>query len=335
VRTLAHAAGPVLTVPLTVTVKEDTTTNLSFMVTDSSSPIFSTTMAATSSATNLIDSSGLVFSGAGTNRVLAITPKTHKYGSATITVVATDAAGLKGTNRFLLSIPFVDVLPVFTTVISNKTVLQNSSATAFPFQISDYETAAASLTVTAFSGDTNLVMNSKLVPGGSGASRTLTVTPVTNTYGATTISVVVTDANNGKATNTFTLTVTHVNQAPYFPSLTPITGLEDVPFTSPFVVADIDTPLSNVTVTASITSTNLASVTVTNVDDTNRLLVITPQANAFNSTTIKLIASDGLKSTTNSVLLTLTGVNDPPSFTLSSNQVIAVEDAGRSAWRDS
>src|SRR5436190_24364720 len=42
-----------------------------------------------------------------------------------------------------------------------------------------------------------------------------------------------------------------------------------------------------------------------------------------------LIADDGQKTTTNTFVLTVTPVNDPPSFILSTNQVVVTEDAGR------
>jgi VCBS repeat-containing protein len=50
--------------------------------------------------------------------------------------------------------------------------------------------------------------------------------------------------------------------------------------------------------------------------------------NANGSATITLMANDGALSTTNSFALTVTGVNDLPAFTVSTNLVLVAEDAG-------
>ena len=53
-----------------------------------------------------------------------------------------------------------------------------------------------------------------IVFGGSGADRTVTVTPAANQFGTATITVTATDANGGAASDTFVLTVNSVNDAP-------------------------------------------------------------------------------------------------------------------------
>ena len=50
--------------------------------------------------------------------------------------------------------------------------------------------------------------------GGSGGSRTVTVTPALNQYGTNTITVTVTDGDGATASKTFTLVVTPVNDPP-------------------------------------------------------------------------------------------------------------------------
>ena len=143
----ASSAPPSLTVTNAVTVPEDDTANLTFMVSDSDSPLFTVSVTARSSDTNLIGSSGLVFSGFGASRVLAITPRPHRYGSATITLVATDDQVERSTNTFTLTVPFVNMLPGFASSIVDKTIKEDARATNYSFAINDYETAAASLTV--------------------------------------------------------------------------------------------------------------------------------------------------------------------------------------------
>lgn len=90
--------------------------------------------------------------------------------------------------------------------IASRTINEDQSTGAIAFTIGDAETPAASLTVTAASNNTALVPAANIVLGGSGANRTVTVTPLAGQNGSAVITVTV---NDGTATNsdTFTLTV--------------------------------------------------------------------------------------------------------------------------------
>ena len=77
----------------------------------------------------------------------------------------------------------------------------------------DVETAAGSLALTGSSSNPTLVPNTAIVFGGSGANRTITVTPASNQSGSATITVTVSDGAL-TASDTFVLTVTPVNDAP-------------------------------------------------------------------------------------------------------------------------
>jgi hypothetical protein len=212
----AWATAPVLVLPASVTIGEDTTTNLNIGVTDTGQSIFTVFTSASSSNTNLVGSSGLVFSGAGTNRLLRIRPGLHQSGTATITVVATDSQPASTTNTFTLNVTFTNYPPVFLATVGDLNVNENTGATALPFVISDIETAASNLVVTATSANTTLVPSTNLVLSGTGTNRTLTLTPGTNQNGVTTIELVVTDGGGATATNDFTLDVLTVNQPPSF-----------------------------------------------------------------------------------------------------------------------
>ena len=84
--------------------------------------------------------------------------------------------------------------------------------------MADVETAAASLTVSGSSSDQAMVANSGIVFGGTADTRTVTVTPVVNASGPTTITVAVSDGI-GTSSELFVLTVTSVNDAPTISAL--------------------------------------------------------------------------------------------------------------------
>jgi hypothetical protein len=76
-----------------------------------------------------------------------------------------------------------------------------------PFAIGDAETIASTLSVIATSSNTNLVPNANLALGGSGASRTVQVTPIAGRRGAAVIKLRVTDSLGAFAQREFIFSV--------------------------------------------------------------------------------------------------------------------------------
>ena len=82
------------------------------------------------------------------------------------------------------------------------------------FTVGDAETAPAALVVTAASSNLTLVPLSGITFGGSGAARTVTVTPAAGQSGTATVTLTVTDAGGLTATDSFTVTVTVAAPSP-------------------------------------------------------------------------------------------------------------------------
>ena len=93
------------------------------------------------------------------------------------------------------------------SAIPDQVVNEDSATGAIPFTIGDAETAPAALAVSGASSNTNLVPNANLVFGGSGSNRTVTITPRPLNYGATTITITVSDGFAATAQE-FVLTIT-------------------------------------------------------------------------------------------------------------------------------
>lgn len=83
--------------------------------------------------------------------------------------------------------------------INNVTIKANTSSSSLPFTVGQVGT------LTATSGNTTLIPNSGIVLGGSGANRTITLTPAARQIGSALITI--TDSLSGETTS-FTLTVT-------------------------------------------------------------------------------------------------------------------------------
>ncbi|MGC3957146.1 MAG: hypothetical protein QM813_04025 [Verrucomicrobiota bacterium] len=327
------------------TILEDATTNNTAVVNVIDIDTVNTSVAVTvaSSDTNLVTVALTATNSIGTtNSALTLTfsPATNAFGTATIALIANDGA-LNTTNSFLLTVSAVNDLPDFTVSTNLVLVAEDAGAitnASFLTGLSAGPTneVSQSWTFTVRAG-TNFAFTTAPAISTNG---TLTFRTATNAIGTNLITVVmkdtggVTGGGKDSVTNTFSIGITPVNDAPYFAGLTSRTILEDVTTNTVVVtMIDTDTVSSNLTLTATTSDTNIATVVITSTNsvsatNTAFTLAFTPQTNAFGSVSVTLVAGDGAVSTTNSFLLSISAVNDQPAFTLSTNLVLAAEDAG-------
>jgi hypothetical protein len=104
------------------------------------------------------------------------------------------------------------------SAIAPLTIDENTSTPVIPFTVQDVETPAEGLNVVADSSNTNLVPVGSVMLSGTGTNRTAVVSPATNRFGATTITLTVTDTNGGAVMSSFELTVRQVTQPPVLTS---------------------------------------------------------------------------------------------------------------------
>ncbi len=192
------------------------------------------------------------------------------------------------------------------TGISDQSIPANTNTGPLAFTVDDVETPVASLVVSGTSTNTTLVPDNSanITFGGSGQNRTVMITPATGQQGVTLISMVVTDGDGFKATNSFLVTVgapsisSIPNQAT--PANTPTAAI-------PFTVFDAETP-GSLTVTKSSSNPTLVldtKIVVSSGPGTNRTVTITPEANQAGLVTITLTVSDGTTSASTSFTLTV------------------------------
>jgi hypothetical protein len=120
-----------------------------------------------------------------------------------ILVTVTDANGDSTVGWFTLTITPANAPPVITGLI-NTNILPNATLVV-PFTLTDDHTAPGTITPTVFSGNTTLVPNdtAHLALGGSGTSRTLTITPAANQLGTVPITVSASDGSLNTAQTIF------------------------------------------------------------------------------------------------------------------------------------
>jgi hypothetical protein len=102
--------------------------------------------------------------------------------------------------------------PPTISPITDQTINVNASTMPLSFTVADNETSAGSLTVTAISSNSAVVdSGTGLALGGSGGSRTITVTPVANAAGSSIITIMVYDPDNGWTSTSFMVSVVSMN----------------------------------------------------------------------------------------------------------------------------
>ena len=184
---------------------EDTATGaIGFTVGDVETAAAALTLSALSSNTALVPVANIVFGGAGANRTVTLMPAANQSGTATITIAVSDGVA-SATSAFVLTVDGVNDVPTMSPIADQATNVGVATG-AIPFTVADVETAAGSLSVSGASTNTTLVPNANIIFGGSGASRTVTVTPAAGQAGTSTITVTVTDGV-APVSRTFLLTV--------------------------------------------------------------------------------------------------------------------------------
>jgi hypothetical protein len=201
----APNTAPTITAIGNQATNEDTATGpIAFTVGDAEMAAGSLTLSGSSSNTTLVPNGNIVFGGSGANRTVMVTPAANQNGTASITVTVSDGQ-LSTARSFQLTVNAVNDTPTITG-IANQTTTVGTVVGPLNFTVGDAEMAAGSLTLSGSSSNTTLVPNGNIVFGGSGASRTVTVTPAAGQTGTASITVTVSDSVLSTPTS-FQLTV--------------------------------------------------------------------------------------------------------------------------------
>ena len=287
------------------------------------------------------------------NGTLTFTPAANAYGSSTLTVVAQDNGGTanggsdtSAPQTSSVAVTAVNDAPSFTAGAS-----QSVDEDAGPQSVSGWATAIsagpneAAQALTFHTTNNNAALFS--APPAISASGTLTYTAAANANGTATVTVTLQDdggtANGGvdtSASQSFTITVSAVNDAPSFTGGGDVTVLEDSGFHSSSWASAISAgpaDESSQSVTFSASNNNNALFSSQPAVAANGTLTFTPKANAYGTATVSVTASDNGggadTSAAQTFTITVTPINDAPSFTAGGNPTV-LEDSGAysAAW---
>ena len=311
------------------TIAEDgATPTLALTVGDFETPASSLVVTATSSNPTLVPTQNILLGGTGSNRTVKITPAANQSGSATIALTVSDGSA-SASSSFLLTANAVNDAPTISD-ISNKTISQSTSTGPIPFTVGDVETPVSNLSLTGSTSNPTLVPNGSIAFGGSGANRTVTVTPQVGQSGTVSITITVSDGAS-TASDSFTLTVNApANTAPAISNIPDQTTSEDAATSSiAFVVGDAETAAGSLIVSG--TSSNPGLVPNANIvfggSGSNRTVSLTPAPNQNGTATITVSVSDGSLTASDTFILNVNAVNDTPTLDPIANRSVA-QDSG-------
>jgi Bacterial Ig domain/Divergent InlB B-repeat domain len=293
------------------------------------------TVTASSNNPGLIPNPTVTYTSPNTTGSIVFTPVLNAFGTATISVTVNDGGASNNTitRTFTVTVNHLNQQPTLTA-IGGVTINENGGAQTVA--LSGISSGAANenqtLTVTASSGNLNLIPNPTVTYTSPNTTGSIVFTPVLNAFGTAIISVTVNDggASNNTITRTFTVTVNHINQPPTLTNLNNVVVNENAGAQT-IVLAGISSGASNenqtLTVTASSGNLNLIpnpTVTYTSPNTTGSL-TFTPVAKTYGTVAISVTVNDG--GTSNNVVtrtfnVTVNHVNQQPTLTALSDVVI-------------
>lgn len=313
--------APVLSAPAALTVTNGAPSGpIPITLGDGQTAATSLTIEAFSTDDSRLPNSSFVFGGSGANRTLTINPPTNQTGNVEVTLVVND--GQLSTESYLtitLENPIssaVNHRPACSWIPDQRTS-PGIPVNSIGFAISDPETAAGALTVTAVSSNVSLLSPSNIVLGGGADLRTISLTPTSGQSGISTVTVTVSDGEKTFAT-AFTLTVAAAISGNTPPTVQAVPGATiatgGTHGSLPLIVKDTEQAEASLTVSASSSNTSLVPVANIAIGGQNygRTVQVTPAANQSGRSTITLTISDGANTSSTAFVLDVVGGNTPP-----------------------
>jgi hypothetical protein len=278
---------------------------------------------ARSSNPALIPDPAVDYTNPNSTASLRYKPVPNASGSAVITVTVDDGQSENNqvVRSFNVAVTAVND-PVSIAGLQDVTIAEDTNTGLVPFTLADPDsTIPTTLKFTATSSNLTLVPVKSIVFAGTGANRTVKITPALNRSGSALITIVAADKTQ-RITTTFTLTVTEVNDLPILAKIGKPKKLKEDGPASIVAFSGLSAGANEVqslTVTATSSNPSLIPdpVIAMNNPAISGRIILTPAPNQFGTATITLTISDN-GATNNTITrtfpVTVAPINDAPAI---------------------
>jgi hypothetical protein len=251
----------------------------------------------------------------GTSPNLTYRPAANYNGPDSFAFSASDGQAESRVATITLTVIPVNDRPT-VSAIANASIDEDTALGNLLFTVGDVETAADHLILAVATSNQGLLPDSGIMLGGSGASRTLSLTPAANHFGSVTVTLTVSDGEGAGTQRAFVLTVRSVNDLPSLSSLPDQFTDEDTAVTAlALTVADLETPAGSLLLNG--TSSNPLLLPAAGItfggSGAERTVSLHPAAQQSGSASVTVTVTDGDGGrATSSFTLTVTAVDDAP-----------------------
>lgn len=199
------------------------------------------------------------------------------------------------------------------TGLTNGSIVQGATSLSLPFSVSDLETAAGSLTVQATRSNAAVVKSVAIT--GSGAERSLVITPVADAVGSSSITVSVSDGSESTQQ-----TISFEVRANTVPSITPLGSIQVAAGGSSqpveFQVSDLESPASALQITTFSLNSNIISAQGIRVAQSSKgagyyELTLTAPVGVVGQTEVYVSVSDGVHTVSGAAVVSVVAATEP------------------------
>ncbi len=235
------------------------------------------------------------------------TPAQDYNGPDSFTITVSDGRGAMASAVTDVTVNAVNDTPTSDVLLDATT--DEDTAKVIDFTVDDVDSPLGSLVVTGTSSDPAVLAGGGIAMGGADGSRTVTLMPVAEASGTTTVTITVGD---GSATTTreFLLTVNAVNDLPA--AVADAAGTDEEVAVGIDVLAN-DTGLGDGGAIVAVVGSTLDSATEGTAEVTGGTITFTPALDVCWTVTFDYTVSDtDGEPSTGTVTVTVNPVNDPP-----------------------
>ena len=259
----------------------------------------------------VIESNMPLVSVTTSNTDVRVSSNAHAYGRTTLDITVDDGF-LSSTAQVVITVTAANDTPTFTISTTPLTLIEDFATTQSIATASDVE--GHTLTISVVESNTGVVTVTTSASG-------VFISSIADANGRTTLTMTVNDGALSASTQV-TVAVIPANDTPTLSvSTSVLIRSEDFIAAVPIEITSAD--IDGDTLTISITESATGIVTVTT---SATGILISSIAHANGRTTLTITVDDGTVSTSTQVAVTVTAVNDTPTFSILNNPFILFED---------